>query len=121
MSNKIKTVQKRHVDQDRSTAGQFRELAKKEYEREGTLEIDEGAAVSLGDDGGAYVAAWVWVYGEVCRTCGIVFKNGGGYNGECEGCAGKAESRKHQRKGILPRQSAKPTQALQGDGGSRPG
>ncbi len=36
-------------------------LAKKRYEDEGTLEIDSSAAVSEGDDNGAYVQAWVWV------------------------------------------------------------
>lgn len=29
---------------------------------DGTLEVDEGAAVSRGNDPGAYVQAWVWVY-----------------------------------------------------------
>jgi hypothetical protein len=32
-----------------------------EYHKDGEIEIDEGAAVSYGDDRGAYVAAWVWV------------------------------------------------------------
>ena len=35
--------------------------ARKQYERDGEIEIDEGATVSHSDDGGAYVAAWVWV------------------------------------------------------------
>jgi hypothetical protein len=39
----------------------FRQRAKEEYEHEGDIEIDEGAVVSYGDEGGAYVAAWVWV------------------------------------------------------------
>jgi hypothetical protein len=35
--------------------------AREEHESEGTLEIDENAIVSFSSDGGAYVAAWVWV------------------------------------------------------------
>jgi hypothetical protein len=37
-------------------------VAKKMHHNDGTLEIDEGAAVSMGNDPGAYVQAWVWVY-----------------------------------------------------------
>jgi len=33
----------------------------KAYHREGTLEIDDDAEVSLSDDGGAYVQAWLWL------------------------------------------------------------
>lgn len=51
----------------------YREAARKEYGREGALEIDDDALVShahdhapdapchSADDEGAYVAAWVWV------------------------------------------------------------
>jgi hypothetical protein len=31
------------------------------YEREGEIEIDDDAAVSLGADAGAYVQGWLWV------------------------------------------------------------
>ncbi len=31
---------------------------------EGTLEVDDSAIVSEGDDGGAYVMAWLWVEGD---------------------------------------------------------
>jgi len=31
------------------------------YAREGEIEIDDDAAVSLGDDAGAYVQGWLWV------------------------------------------------------------
>lgn len=43
------------------TDEQFREAAKKLHHKEGTLEIDDEAEVSRGDDDGAYVQAWVWV------------------------------------------------------------
>ncbi len=33
----------------------------KAQQREGELEVDDDAVVSLGDDAGAYVQAWVWV------------------------------------------------------------
>ena len=36
--------------------------AKKQWAREGEIEIDAEAKVSVGDDPGAYVQAWVWVY-----------------------------------------------------------
>jgi hypothetical protein len=39
----------------------FRTRAKELYHEEGEIEIDGDAAVSLGNDDGAYVAAWVWV------------------------------------------------------------
>lgn len=35
---------------------------------EGTLEIDDNALVSNGDDSGAYVSAWVWVYDDQVRA-----------------------------------------------------
>ena len=40
---------------------EFRAAARKQYHRDGEIEIDEGAVVSRGSDCGAYVAAWVWV------------------------------------------------------------
>ena len=39
----------------------FRTRAKKLYHEEGEIEVDSDACVSSADDGGAYVAAWVWV------------------------------------------------------------
>ena len=47
------------------TDEEFRAEAKKQYEVEGECEIDDDAVVSRGDDNGAYVQAWVWVYEEV--------------------------------------------------------
>lgn len=41
------------------------EQAGSEYQREGEIEIDEGATCSRAEgnpDGGCYVQAWVWVY-----------------------------------------------------------
>lgn len=35
--------------------------AKEMYHRDGETEIDDNARVSISDDGGAYVMAWVWV------------------------------------------------------------
>lgn len=35
--------------------------ARNEMHRDGEVEIDDCAFVSLGDDDGAYVMAWVWV------------------------------------------------------------
>lgn len=44
------------------TDDKYIELAKKKYESEGTLEIDDEAVISRSPEGGgAYVQAWVWV------------------------------------------------------------
>lgn len=37
------------------------ELASK-HTKDGEVEVDSDAAISAGDDGGAYVSAWLWVY-----------------------------------------------------------
>lgn len=39
----------------------YRRAARENHYRDGELEIDGNAVVSLGDDPGAYVQAWVWV------------------------------------------------------------
>lgn len=47
------------------TDEQMIEAAREKYQREGEIEIDDQvgtAMVSRGDDPGAYVQAWVWVY-----------------------------------------------------------
>lgn len=43
------------------TNNEYIEEARKQYQSEGSIEIDDGAKVSRGGDTGAYVAAWVWV------------------------------------------------------------
>jgi hypothetical protein len=47
------------TEEDRN---KYRKAAKLKYEREGEIEIDGNALVSRGDDPGAYVQAWVWIY-----------------------------------------------------------
>ncbi len=42
----------------------YREAAKSLHEVEGEVEIDSDAIVSISDDPGAYVQAWVWVSDE---------------------------------------------------------
>ena len=44
------------------TDEQYRKAACELYEDEGTIEFDDEPKVSHGDDIGAYVQAWVWVY-----------------------------------------------------------
>lgn len=46
---------------DPHLAEALRGIASDMFEREGELEIDSGAAISMGDDAGAYVESWVWV------------------------------------------------------------
>lgn len=60
------------------------EMASKEHENEGTIEIDNNAKISEGDDNGTYVAAWVWVSFDGTELC----KGEGGKHGErcSDGC-----------------------------------
>lgn len=44
------------------TDEEYIETARQIHGEDGVCEIDEGAVVSRGDDPGAYVQAWVWVY-----------------------------------------------------------
>lgn len=46
------------------TDEQYIAKARKEYQEDGSIEVDDGAPVSRGSDPGAYVQAWVWVYNE---------------------------------------------------------
>jgi|GEM_PF-2653653 len=48
-------------DDDPKLAQRYRNAAKRDYHRGGEIEIAENATVSLSDDDGAYVQAWVWV------------------------------------------------------------
>lgn len=63
---------------------------------DGVCEIDDNALVSIGDDPGAYVMAWVWVDAAdagICVRCGTTnADNGEGYDGLCGICADKAEA-----------------------------
>lgn len=79
---------------DPKTAEAYRKAARDLHEIEGECEIDEGAAIGISDDGGAYVQAWVWVSDEeagICSTpgCGNLLDDGEGYDGECGSCADK--------------------------------
>lgn len=47
------------------------EVARRLYAEEGTLEIDDNAKLSEGDDDGMYVQAWVWVNGDALRDAGV--------------------------------------------------
>lgn len=47
----------------------YRDQAKEQYHRDGETEVDEDACVSVSDDNGAYVQAWVWVDDKCCQYC----------------------------------------------------
>ena len=49
------------------TKHDYRNAAHDLKSREGELEIDDTAPVSMGDDDGAYVQAWVWVTADEAR------------------------------------------------------
>jgi hypothetical protein len=40
----------------------YREAAHRLHHEDGSCEVDDNAKISRGDDPGAYVQAWVWVY-----------------------------------------------------------
>jgi hypothetical protein len=50
-----------HELERKPTPEEYRQAARAMYQDEGTLEIDDSALVSEGDEDGAYVQAWVWV------------------------------------------------------------
>lgn len=54
-------------DQSRPSLDEYRLSAKAIHEVDGETEIDPEALVSVSDDEGAYVQAWVWVYDEDVR------------------------------------------------------
>ena len=39
----------------------YREYAQAHLQRDGLLEFDDDAAVSLGSEGGAYIMGWTWI------------------------------------------------------------
>lgn len=56
--DRLKTCRSEQVQ---PIAEAYREYASEHLTDEGAVEIDDNALVSLGDDPGAYVMAWVWV------------------------------------------------------------
>jgi hypothetical protein len=47
--------------EDEPTRTRYRDQARAEWVREGAIEIDDDAQVSVSSDGGAYVQGWLWV------------------------------------------------------------
>jgi hypothetical protein len=66
------------------------------YTKDGEVERDCDAEVSIGDDCGAYVQVWQWVDAAdagICSECGLPGANNGeGYDGLCGNCADKADA-----------------------------
>ena len=50
----------------------YRDQAREEWVREGEIEIDDDAEVSISEDGGAYVQAWVWVADNTGKPKGVI-------------------------------------------------
>ena len=48
----------------------FRAHAREKHNDDGNLEVDETAVVSVSEDGGAYVAAWIWIPEEAVSSVG---------------------------------------------------
>lgn len=53
----------------------YRRYANEHLDKDGELEFDDDAAVSLGADEGAYVMAWVWVSDDDLRAEGYLKEN----------------------------------------------
>jgi len=68
------------------SADDYRDAASSLRGYEGETEIDGNATVSMGDDDGAYVQAWVWVSDDQMRRLGYV--ESGTEEGEDEGAEG---------------------------------
>jgi hypothetical protein len=50
----------------RRSNSQYRAAARRDHHKDGECEVDENALISKGEDGGAYVQAWVWVDDSDC-------------------------------------------------------
>lgn len=59
-------------------------------QRDGELEVDDNAVVSLSDDGGAYVSSWMWVSAE---DAGLTDDDIEDIEGDCADCGQPAEDR----------------------------
>jgi hypothetical protein len=55
-------------DSDPEKEARYLEAARRLHQKDGVLEIDDDAIVSMGSDPGAYVAAWVWVSNEDLKS-----------------------------------------------------
>jgi hypothetical protein len=53
--------------------------ARRMWEREGEIEVDDWPLISPSDDG-AYVQAWVWVYNDDLESLGLLTNNGDNLN-----------------------------------------
>lgn len=82
-------------EREYATDDDFIGVARGLHEVEGEVEIEDPGCISLSDDGGAYVMAFVFVPGDnFCRTCRKPFDEGGdGYDGECPSCADKTANK----------------------------
>lgn len=69
------------------------ELAYDQYHNDGEIEIDQHSAVVSASDEGAYVMAWVWVYGDKreCDNCGEEFDAGDECDGLCPSCSEESD------------------------------
>lgn len=54
-------LESQEAEQASEIAQRYRNWARRNLTEEGEVEIDPDAVVSMGDDPGAYVEAWLWV------------------------------------------------------------
>ena len=77
-------------------SAEYLKAAQEIYGRDGELEFDDDAVVSMGCDAGAYVAGWRWVTSveaDLCCEdgCHKGLDDGEGYDGRCRDCNVKFE------------------------------
>lgn len=84
------------IEDDAEIKARYLKYAQDESQRDGEIEFDDDAEVSLSDDGGAYVQGWYWVGAgdaDMCseQGCHKSLNDGEGYDGKCGECADEAE------------------------------
>lgn len=65
----------------------WRSAAEGQHGCDGEVEIDHDAIVSISEDGGAYVQAWVYVDGANCSVCDELCSKPPGQKAVCEDCS----------------------------------
>lgn len=81
----------------RTPIDEYRRVARKENATD-ECEFDDTPAVSMGEDAGAFVQAWIWVERDdtnICCRCLTVdptVTNGEGFDGMCAMCADETET-----------------------------
>lgn len=87
------------------TEAAYRTAVKELHNIDGECEIDDGAVVSISDDGGAYIQAWLWISDEeanICWCCRKPIPEGCEVvEGQCSKCVMDEEEQDDSDKSLL--------------------